>query len=73
MFPPVIVGKEPTPEGLRLNKALNDIAKALPVKPAYHLGKEEAALSEVLGPNAVSNKWKSPRFLEDLPAFPADV
>ncbi len=49
LFSPVIAGKEPTPEGMRLSKALNDVATALPVTPAYQLGREHQALHDVLG------------------------
>lgn len=61
MMKPIIAGKEPTPEGMRLSKALNDISKALPITPAYQLGKGEQALQDVLGEGAVSSKWKTPR------------
>jgi len=61
LFRPVIIGKEPTSEGLRLSKALNDISLALPVTPAYTLGKAEQALQDVLGADAVGKRFKTPR------------
>ena len=62
LFAPLINGKEPTPEGMRLSKALNDISMALPVTPAYQLSSKEKALHEVLGESSVNAKWKTPRF-----------
>jgi hypothetical protein len=61
LFRPVIIGKEPTSEGMRLSKALNDISLALPVTPAYSLGKAEQALQDVLGADAVGKRFKTPR------------
>jgi len=61
LFAPIVKGKEPTPEGLRLAKALSDVNKALPLTPAYLLGAKERALHDVLGEDAVSNRWKSTR------------
>jgi len=56
-----VTGKEPTPEGMRLSKALNDVSLALPVTPAYQLGRAEQALHDVLGESSVSNKFKTAR------------
>jgi hypothetical protein len=61
LFKPVIIGAEPTPEGMRLSKALNDISAALPVTPTYQLGAANRALSDVLGPDAVSKSVKAVR------------
>jgi len=61
LFRPVIIGKEPTPEGMRLSKALNDISAALPVIPAYQLGAKQRALQDVLGSDAIHKKFKTPR------------
>jgi len=61
LFRPVIIGKEPTPEGMRLSKALNDISVALPVTPAYHLSRQERALQDTLGADAVGKRFKTPR------------
>jgi hypothetical protein len=58
-FKPIIKGKEPTPEGLRLAKAINDVQKALPVIPAYHLGDKAKALQDVLGEDAVSARQRN--------------
>lgn len=62
LFKPIITGHEPTPEGMRLSKALNDISKALPVTPAYQLSPKEKALHDVLGESAVNPNMKTARF-----------
>jgi len=56
---PVMKGKEPTPQHLRKLKAMLDIQRKLPVTPAYHLPETQQALQDVLGEDAVGNKWKS--------------
>jgi len=61
LFKPVTIGKEPVATDLRLAKTLHDISEGLSVIPAYQLGEKEKALQDVLGEEAVGNRWKSSR------------
>jgi len=55
---PVMKGHEPTPQHLRKLKAMLDLQRKLPITPAYHLPTNQKALQDVLGEDAVGNKWK---------------